>query len=99
MRVSFDRWKITVESFIYSTFSELEKVLAWAEDQESIVTMDRARAAFGTGTAEPVDDFEEKSSQVYAVLRNLLEGEPFIALDLASEFPVAVQLVTKTGRD
>ena len=56
---SFLLWKIKLESFIYSLFPELEKVFAWAEDQESTVTMDRARAAFGTGTAEPVDDLEE----------------------------------------
>ena len=53
---SFLRWKIKLESFIYSIFPELEKVLAWAEDQDSTVTLDRARAAFGIGTAEPVED-------------------------------------------
>ena len=52
--------------------------MTWAEDQDSTVTMDRACAAFGIGTAEPVDDLEEKSSQVYKVLQNLLEGEPFM---------------------
>ena len=75
---SFLRWKITLGPFIYSFFPELEKVLTWAEVQDSTVTMDRARAAFGIGTAEPVDDLEEKPSQVYGVLQNLLEGEPFM---------------------
>ena len=75
---SFLRWKIKLESFIYSIFPELEKVLAWAEDQDSTVTLDRARAAFGIGTAEPVEDLEEKGAQVYGVLQNLLEGEPFM---------------------
>ena len=75
---SFLRWKIKLESFIYSIFPELEKVLAWAEDQDSTVTLDRAGAAFGIGTAEPVEDLEEKGAQVYGVLQNLLEGEPFM---------------------
>ena len=43
----FLRWKIKLESFIYSIFPELEKVLTWAEDQDSTLTMDQARAAFG----------------------------------------------------
>ena len=42
------------------------------------MTLDRARAAFGIGTAEPVEDLEEKGAQVYGVLQNLLEGEPFM---------------------
>jgi hypothetical protein len=61
---SFLQWKTKLESFIYSIFLELEKVLTWAEDQDSIVTMDWARAAFGIGTAEPVGDLDEKSFQV-----------------------------------
>ena len=55
---SFLRCKIKLEPSIFSIFPEPEKVLAWAEDQEFTVTMDRARAAFGTGMAEPVETWK-----------------------------------------
>ena len=32
------------------------------------------------GTASPVDDLKDKSAQIYSVLQNLLEGEPFMIL-------------------
>ena len=76
---NFLRWKIKLESFIYSIFPEMEKVLAWAEDEENVVSMARAQTAFGTGTADAVDSLSDKSSQVYA-LQNLLEGEPFMII-------------------
>ena len=77
---NFLRWKIKLESFIYSIFPEMEKVLAWAEDEENTVSMARAQTAFSMGTADPVDGLGDKSSQVYAALQNLLEGEPFMII-------------------
>ena len=56
----------------------MEKVLLWAEDEDQTVTIDRARAIFGIGTAEPVDRLENMTTQLYSVLQNLLEGEPFM---------------------
>ena len=75
---SFLRWKIKLESFIFSIFPELEKVLTWTEEQDSTVTMARAQTAFGLGTADAVESLEEKVAQVYGVLQNLLESEPFM---------------------
>ena len=77
---NFLRWKIKLESFIYSIFPEMEKVLTWAEDEENMVSMARAQTAFGTGTADAVDSLSDKSSQVYAALQNLLEGDPFMII-------------------
>ena len=77
---NFLRWKIKLESFIYSIFPDMEKVLTWAEDEENTVSMARAQTAFGTGTADAVDGLSDKSSQVYAALQNLLEGEPFMII-------------------
>ena len=77
---NFLRWKIKLESFIYSIFPEMEKVLTWAEDEENPVSMARAQTAFGVGTADAVDNLSGKSSQVYAALQNLLEGEPFMII-------------------
>ena len=74
---SFLQWKTKLESFIYSIFLELEKVLTWAEDQDSIVTMDWARAAFGIGTAEPVGDLDEKSFQVKRSIAEFTWGRTF----------------------
>ena len=78
---SFWHWKIKLgsfESFINSIFPELEKVLTGAEDQDSTVIVDWARAAFGIGTAEPVGDLEEKSSSIWSLkdffLRENLSG-------------------------
>ena len=45
-----------------------------------MVSMARAQTAFGTGTADAVDSLSDKSSQVYAALQNLLEGEPFMII-------------------
>ena len=76
----FLRWKIKLESFIYSIFPEMEKALTWAEDEENPVSMARAQTAFVVGTADAVDNLSDKSSQVYAALQNLLEGEPFMII-------------------
>ena len=54
--------------------------LNWCEEQENTVTEARAQAVFGVGTASPVDDLKDKSAQIYSVLQNLLEGEPFMIL-------------------
>ena len=75
---SFLRWKVKLESYMYSVFPEMEKVLLWAEDEDQTVTIDRARAVFGIGTAEPVEGLESMTTQLYSVLQNLLEGEPFM---------------------
>ena len=74
-------WKMKTESFILSVFPELEKPLAWAEEQEAAVSMAQIRAEFGPGGAQgEVEGLEHKVAQVYAVLQNLLEGEPFSIL-------------------
>jgi hypothetical protein len=77
---SYLRWRIKTESFMFSVFPEMEQVLNWCEEQENTVTEARAQAAFGVGTASPVDDLKDKSAQIYSVLQNLLEGEPFMIL-------------------
>ena len=75
---SYIQWKTKTESFIFSVFPELERPLAWAEVQEAPVSMAQIRAEFGPGGAqEEVDGLENKIAQVYAVLQNLLEDEPF----------------------
>ena len=61
---NFLRWKIKLESFIYSIFPEMEKVLTWAEDEENSVSMARARTTFGVGPAGAVGNLSDKSSQV-----------------------------------
>ena len=75
---SYIQWKTKTESFIFSVFPELERPLAWAEVQEAPVSMAQIRAEFGPGgVQEEVDGLENKIAQVYAVLQNLLEDEPF----------------------
>ena len=75
---SYIQWKTKTESFIFSVFPELERPLAWAEVQEAPISMAQIRAEFGPGGAqEEVDGLENKIAQVYAVLQNLLEDEPF----------------------
>ena len=69
---SYLRWRIKTESFMFSVFPEMEQVLNWCEEQENTVTEARAQAAFGVGTASPVDDLKDKSAQIYSVLQNLL---------------------------
>ena len=69
------------ESFILSVFPELEKPLACAEEQEATVSMAQIWIEFGSGGAQgEVEELEHKVAQVYAVLQNLLEGEPFSIL-------------------
>lgn len=77
---SFLRWKVKLEGFIYSIHPDMEKVLEWSEEQTSTITDDRARAAFGTGSSQEVEELKDKSSQVYSALQNLLEGEPFMII-------------------
>ena len=75
---SYIQWKTKTESFIFSVFPELERALAWAEEQEAPISMAQTRAAFGPGgTQGEIEGLENKLAQVYAVLQNLLEDEPF----------------------
>ena len=76
---SFLRWKL--ESFIYSIFPEIEEALTWAEEQNDVVTLSRARSEFGPGGGRSeVENLDDKLSQVYAVLQNLLEGEALVII-------------------
>ena len=71
------KWKIRIESFIFSVFPEMERVLAWAEDQETQITSTEITDRFGTGAADAVEGVQDKSAQLYAVMQNLMEGEAF----------------------
>eukprot|EP00435_Cladocopium_sp_Y103_P038376 s510_g10.t1 len=72
-------WRTRVEAFITSVFPELEDVMLWAEEFDGVITGADVRAAWGAAnpTHETVDDVESKSTQVYAVLQTLCEGEAF----------------------
>ena len=77
----FLRWKIKLESFIYSIFPEMEEALTWAEEQNDAITLARARSEFGPGTSRSaIEALKDKVSQVYAVLQNLLEGGVFVII-------------------
>ena len=55
----------------------MERVLAWAEDQETQITSTEITDRFGTGAADAVEGVQDKSAQLYAVMQNLMEGEAF----------------------
>ena len=57
------------------------EALTWAAKQNDAITVARARSEFGPGSSRNAfEALEDKLSQVYAVLQNLLEGEAFVII-------------------
>ena len=59
----------------------MEEALTWAEEQNDAITLAGARSEFGPGSSRnAIEALEDKLSQVYAVLQNLLEGDAFVII-------------------
>lgn len=72
-------WKTRMEAFITSVHPKMEAVLEWAEDFDTEITATEIKAAFGpvNPTHQTIEDVEEISGQLYAILQTLCEKEAF----------------------
>ena len=68
-----------MEAFITSVHPKMEAVLEWAEDFDTEITATEIKAAFGpvNPTHQTIEDVEEISGQLYAILQTLCEKEAF----------------------
>ena len=72
-------WSIKTRNYVLGVFPELRPVLEWAEERDAAIQQADIDEAFGHAAddLERVPDIEVLNGQLYTVLTQLTEGEPF----------------------
>ena len=71
-------WKIRFENFLTNTFPDIAEVLEWAEERDTTITPTEVHNAYCIeGAVDFVPRLMEKQQQLFTVLQQLCEEEPF----------------------